>query len=105
MAITNPQAVAFSNERVRALADKAAAYYWAAKAFLLEWDAAGIGAVIPNDAGELMVDGSATDGRTPITGAGVNGLKGHVALMVADLEANANAKLNILLKIEVNGSP
>lgn len=104
MPIDNPQAVAFSNERARTLADAAARYYWAAKAFLAEWDAADIGAVMPNSS-DVVVDGSLTDGRTPITGANVNGLKAHVDAMVADLEANSNLKLNILLKIEVNGSP
>lgn len=105
MAITNPQAVRFANQEVRTVADKAAAYYWQAKAFLAEWDANGLGSVIPNDATELVVDGSAEDGRGPITGKDINNLKGHIETMVADLEANASLKLNILSKIEVNGSP
>lgn len=105
MAITNPQAVKFSNERVRALADAAAKYYWAAKAFASEWNATGMSSLIPNDPVETVVDGSAEDGRTPITGRDINNLKGHTDAMVADLEANSNLKLNILLGIEVNGSP
>ncbi len=105
MAITNPQAVRFANEEVRTVSDKAAAYYWQAKAFLTEWDANDLGAVIPNDAVEIVVDGSAEDGRGPITGEDINDLRTHIETMVADLEANANLKLNILLKIEVNGSP
>lgn len=105
MAITNPQAVKFCNEEVRTVADKAAAYYWQAKAFLSEWDSNGLGSLIPNDAGEIVVDGSAEDGRGPITGADVHGLRNHIQAMVSDLEANANMKRNILMKIEVNGSP
>ena len=105
MAITNAQAVRFCNEEVRTVADKAAAYYWQAKAFLAEWNAQNLGAIIPNDANEIVVDGSAEDGRGPITGADVNGLKNHIQAMVTDLEANANLKLNILAKIEVNGRP
>ncbi len=102
--ITNPEAVRFANEKARTLADAATKYYYAAKAFLNEWDATGMGVKFPNTA-DMIVDGSATDGRTPITGANVNGLKGHVHTMVADLEAGGNVKLNILLQIEVNGSP
>lgn len=105
MAITNSQAVRFCNEEVRTVADKAAAYYWQAKAFLAEWDAQDLGTLIPNDPSETVVDGSAEDGRGPITGKDVHNLKGHIESMVADLEANANLKLNILTKIEVNGSP
>lgn len=102
--ITNPEAVRFCNERARTLADKAAAYFYAAQAFEDEWDATDMGTKIPNTS-DVVIDGSATDGRSPITGANVNGLHGHVATMIADLEANDNAKLNILLQIEVNGSP
>jgi len=99
--IVNPEAIRFSNEKVRTLADAAANYYYAAKAMLNEWDATGMAAKIPNTS-DVLIDGSATDGRSVITGANVNGLKAHVATMVADLEATANQKLNILLKIEVN---
>lgn len=102
--IIDPQAIRFSNERARTLADIATKYYWTAKAFMFEWDATSMGTVIP-DADDTIVDGSATDGRTSITGANINGMKTHVDAMVADLEANSNLKLNILLKIEVNGSP
>lgn len=102
--ITDPEAVRFANEKARTLADAATRYYYAAKSFLNEWDATGMGTKI-SDAADTIVDGSAVDGRTPITGADVNGLKSHVDTMVADLEAAANTKLNILLQIEVNGSP
>jgi len=99
--IVDPEAIRFSNEKVRTLADAAARYYYAAKGMLNEWDATGMAVKIPNTP-DWIIDGSAVDGRSPITGQNVNGLKGHVAAMVADLEATANQKLNILLKIEVN---
>jgi len=102
--ITDPEAVRFSNEKARTLADAAARYYYMAKAFTNEWDATGMGAKIPN-AADTIIDGSATDGRSTITGANVNGMKTHVDAMVTDLEASSNTKLNILLQIEVNGSP
>lgn len=99
--ITNPQAVRFSNEEVRTIADAHAQLYWAAKSFLGEWTAQNIGALIPNNA-NIMVDGSETDGRATIDGFKINGLVNHLAVMVADLEANNNAKLNVLLQIAVN---
>ena len=102
--ITDPEAVRFSNERARTLADVATRYYYAAKSFLQEWDATSMGDKITNTADDI-IDGAATDGRHVITGANVVGLKNHVAAMITDLEANSNLKLNILLGIEVNGSP
>ena len=100
--ITNPEAVRFCNEKVRSLADLATRYHYAAQALLNEWDATDMAAKLPNTA-DVVIDGSATDGRSPITGAMVNGLHNHVEAMVADLTANSNQKLNILLQIEVNG--
>ena len=102
--IINPEAVKFCNEKARTLADKATAYYYAALALVNEWDATDMATKIPNTS-DVIVDGSATDGRSPITGANVNGLKSHVDAMIADLEATDNLKLNILLAIEVKGSP
>ena len=102
--ITDPEAVRFCNEKVRILADIATRYYYAALAFGNEWAATGMASKIPNTT-DVVVDGSAEDGRSTITGANVVGLKNHAATMVADLEATTNTKLNILLNIEVNGSP
>ena len=102
--IVDPEAVRFANEKARTLADAATRYYYAAKSFVNEWDATGMSAKITNTA-DPIIDGSATDGRSTITGANVVGLKNHVDTMLTDLEATSNQKLNILLKIEVNGSP
>jgi len=104
MAITNAQAVRFCNDKVRALADAAARYYYLADRFANEWSATNMGDLIPNDPNEVVNDGSDIDGRSRITGRDVNNLKGHADLMVADLKANNNLKLNILHRIEVNGS-
>ena len=46
MAITDPQAIKFSNERVRTLADIATKYYYAARAFQNEWDATSMNLLI-----------------------------------------------------------
>jgi len=104
MAITNPQAVVFCNEKVRPTADKYMQLYWLAKFFTQEWAATGMAALIPNTA-DIVVDGSETDGRTPITGQMVNGLKNNLDLLITDLEANSKAKLNGLSQIAVNENP
>ena len=61
MAITDPEAVRFSNEKARTLADAATRYYWAAKAFVNEWDATGMAAKIPNTADVVADDGMLRD--------------------------------------------
>ena len=103
--IIDPEAVRFSNEVIRPLADKATQYYYAALAAKNEWLATDMGTKIPDNVGDNIIDGSATDGRSVIDGRDVNNLMTHVNTMIADLEANTNTKLNILLQIEVNGSP
>lgn len=102
MAITNPQAVTFSNQFARTRADTFAQTYYATRQMVDEWDASGLAAIIPNDAAETVEDGSAVDGRTPITGANINGFITYARAWLADLEANNNAKLNVLLNISVN---
>lgn len=104
MAITDPQAVKFCNEKIRQAADRYAQLYWTAKILLTEWNSAGLGALIPNNA-EVVSDGSATDGRSPITGAMVNGFRNNLQLLVNDLEANAGVKLNGLAQIAVHEEP
>jgi hypothetical protein len=96
--ITNVQAVAFCNERVRVAANKFAALYWWCKEVSEDWTAQGVGALIPNDA-SVLIDGSATDGRSVITGADVNALAARVGEFVALLEANSNTKLNQICKV------
>jgi len=99
--ITNPQAVDFCNTKVRTLADAYAQLYWASKAVVEAWTAQNIEALIPND-GSVIIDGSATDGRSIITGAMVNTFATSVVALTDDLEANTNAKLDTLHQIAVN---
>lgn len=99
--ITNPQAVRFSNEEIRPLADAYANLYFAAKRVAAAWSAQDIGTLIPNTS-DVIIDGSATDGRAAITGAKVNGLISACGALVTDLEANSNLKRDILLQIAVN---
>lgn len=99
--ITNAEAVKFCNEEIRPLADQYAQLYWACKTVAEAWAARGMGTLIPNTA-DVIVDGSATDGRAQITGAKVNTFATSVTALIGDLEASANAKLNILHQIAVN---
>lgn len=100
--ITNPEAVKFCNERVRTVADRLAQMYYEAKAVSDEWTANNLGAIIAYDNTDLVVDGSATDGRHPVSGADVNGLMNRLNELVADMQANNNAKLNTVLAVAVN---
>jgi len=99
--ITNPEAVRFCNERVRVAADKLATAYLFAKAVSAEWYANNLGELLPVSA-DPVIDGSAADGRHPITGNDVSNLITRLSELVADYEANDNAKLNTILGIAVN---
>ena len=67
---SNPQAVLIANTKIRPLADRIARLYNALKSAQIEFGAEGWATLFPNDS-EVIVDGSATDGRTPITNADV----------------------------------
>lgn len=102
--IIDPTAVAFSNAKIRPIADKFMKLYWFAKATSSEWTAKNMSALIPNDS-SLVVDGSAVDGRTPITGGDINILLAHLNTFIADLEATTNLKRNQINKVAVNPLP
>jgi hypothetical protein len=99
--ITDKSAIVFANERVRPVADELARAYRDAKTILAFWQAKGMAAFFPNDATGAD-DGSASDGRTPITGADVNALVFECNAIVTRYEANSSAILFSILKIAVN---
>lgn len=100
--INNPQAVKFCNERVRVMADALAVAYNSAKAITAEWFANNMGALLPVSS-DVVLDGSATDGRHVITGNDATGIINRALELIADMEANNSAKLNTVLKVAVNG--
>lgn len=100
--ITNAEAVKFCNEKVRVAADKLAQLYYTAKAVSQEWTANDLGSVIAYNNGDLVVDGSAQDGRHPISGIDVNNLITRLTEIVADMEAGGGAKLNTVLAVATN---
>jgi hypothetical protein len=100
--ITNSEAIAFCNSRVRTAADRLANLYYVAKSVSQEWTATGLGDIIVYNNEDLVVDGSAQDGRHPISGVDVNNLITRLNEFVTDMEANSNAKLNTVLAVAVN---
>jgi len=99
--ITNAEAVKFCNEKVRVAADKLAQAYHFAQQVTAEWTANNMASVLPNQADDV-IDGSATDGRHPITGIDANNIINRLNELIADYEADSSAKLNTILGVAVN---
>ena len=104
MPITNAQAVAFSNQQIRQLADALTSAYWTAKAVVANYYASPeLGTEYTTGIAETIVDGSETDGRQIVTGNDALGMITQAAGWVATCEANGGAVLNVLLGYAVNG--
>lgn len=109
---TSPQAVTFSNTRIRPMADQIYSTYLSAKSILEQWNSENVAAVIPNDS-VVIADGSLTDGRAPITDAQATGIitrcQEFVNWMEQGLVASpftgtpSNATLNTVGGVQVNG--
>ena len=99
--ITNAEAVRFSNEKIRVAANKLNAAYKFANEVLAEWTANGGTSMIAN-AADTIVDGSATDGRHPITGADANNIINRLTELKTDYEETGAAKLNTILSVATN---
>lgn len=98
--ITNVEAVRFCNEKVRPIADRLAQFYYAAKAVSQEWTAnPDLATLIAYNNADLVVDGSAMDGRHPVSGVEANNLMTRLMEIVADMDANGGAKLNTVLSV------
>lgn len=101
--INNPQAVAFTNNMARPLADALECAYRSAKRVVEDWNAQGMSGLIPNDAAAQIFDGAESDGRPIAHGADVVNVITRAMELIADYEANGLAKLNTVLAISVNG--
>lgn len=97
---TNPEAIRFCNERVRPLADALAQVYFLSRAVRAEWYANNLGALLPS--ADTVMDGSAQDGRHPITGNDAAGIITRADEFITDYEAGGSAKLNTVLAVAVN---
>lgn len=98
--ITDPQAVKFSNEKDRPLADKLCQLYFYSVAVLAEYDANDLAKLFIDK--EIVDDGADKDGRHPITGLDVKAVVDLARQYVMDFETGVNAKLNSALKVAVN---
>src|SRR5690349_11508265 len=112
---TNQQAINFSNQEIRPLADNMETLYQNCKSVVAKWTAQGLASVIPNDA-NFIQDGATVasgtpDGRTPITDQDINTLFAHASNLVAYFEGASGAPTNNgsfqnrnqILKVSVNG--
>lgn len=98
--ITDPAAVRWSNERARPLADLVAGAFQGMVLYAQAWDSKGMGSLIPDD-NSVVDDGSAVDGRTPITGHDLHELRALVTDLVA-MGAGQNSRMPTVLKASVN---
>lgn len=100
--ITNPVNVSFANNRVRPFADAMLQTYNTAKAFIAEYTANNLA---PDFAGaaDVIVDGSATDGRYAITAGKVTALASNANAIITWFETGSPNRADILRTIAVNG--
>jgi hypothetical protein len=103
--ITSPEAIAFSDQRVRTIADKLAQLYYAAKAVRDEWYANNMGTLFSladdlRDAANPL-EGTG-DGRHPVTGNDVTNVIVRCEEIVLSFESSSNAKLNTILAVATN---
>lgn len=102
--IKDPNAVRFANTRIRPMADRLAQLYYLAVLFSDEFKALGLDTIFLKNP-DSVSDGSATDGRPPITGTDVNNII-TLAIAFKDLmEANSKEPLNQVLRVGVNTTP
>jgi hypothetical protein len=101
--IENPQAIKHCNEKGRVLADAMVTLYESARAYRADWDANGIGAVLPNTTEEVK-DGAHTDGRPLMTGAKANALYAAAGAIVTWFEAGNPSRITQVRQIAVNGA-
>jgi len=98
---TNPQAILVANSKVRPAADRFGQLYGFLKILQVEVAAENWLILFPAD-NEIVVDGSAVDGRTPITNNDVRAFITLAGAYLTFMEQSANANLNLTMKIAVN---
>ncbi len=99
MAVTDPTAIAFSDSKVRPLANLLGQLYYYGQAIIDEYNARGGTAFIANDANEVIEDGANTEARPVINGQDVTRIGQIMTEILTMLEANDDEKLNWLLNV------
>lgn len=106
MAITNPEAVKFSNEFSRVFADALVTAYDSAVAYKAYWDArVNLTGLFPNLDIEIVADGADVDGRPAMTGQKVQGLYTQAGSVIAwgDVVVGGKTRITWLRTMAVNG--
>jgi hypothetical protein len=107
VAITNPEAVKFSNEFVRVFADALVTAYDSAKTYKAYWDArTNLSTLFVDSAVEVVSDGADVDGRTQMTGQKVQALYIQAGTIIAwgDTLVGGKTRIDWLRTMSVNGS-
>ena len=91
--ITNVQAISFCDKYARPTFDFIMQMYFYGLTVQAIWGSQGLAALLPNST-DLIVDGSAQDGRPPITDGNVNTLITNMSTFFGQFTANSNALLN-----------
>lgn len=98
---TDPQAILIANTKIRLAADRFAQSYNLFKMLQAEGIAESWLTLFPADS-EVIVDGSAIDGRTPITNQNIRDFIGDITNFINFCEASSNVVRNRALLIAVN---
>lgn len=99
--ITNPEAVRVANQKIRPLADAFGQLYFLCKQMQAEYVAQDWASLFP-DTADVVVDGSATDGRNQILSSDVRRVIDRTSEFITNLEATSSTKLNQILTVAVN---
>ena len=73
MAITNPEAIKFTNEQIRPMSERLRAIKVEIDSMMVDWFA-GMNALIPNDVNEALEDGREAEGISRLNGDDIVGL-------------------------------
>ena len=85
MAITNPEAIKFTNEQIRPMAERLRAIKVEIDSMMVDWFN-GMNALIPNDVNEALEDGREADGVSRLNGDDIVGL----IIVVQGIQATLN---------------
>ena len=86
MAVTDPLAIKFVNERIRPVAETLRDLKIRLEELLAVWNQ-GVGSLVPNSAGETIEDGREAEGVSRLTGQDVNLMVTRINAVLAPLKA------------------
>jgi len=101
--ITNPQAIKFSNEKARVIADLLEKTFRTCDQFMLDIVGEFEGNTGGNANDDVLIDGAASDGRGVLTKLDIGALK-FVVEKIQEA-ANVSDRRAVVAKVSVNGQP